>query len=208
MQVSLQPGAARPQYVLLELCCHADVKHPAPMRHKNKRTCCYSLLRWSHTVWQLGILRHSEGDSVSARRVSFSHGLYLSQPAPPSSLTSTDPPRLWEDISRLQKYSLSGKLPHCARCLCVCFFAAPAYDHCVNLIPIPPLQQRLRHRPLQADVCHARRRAGSADEFHPEQKHGVQRLQAVSLRAGAAGVPHVYRRELPEDVFESLAVAV
>lgn len=91
------------------------------MRHKNRRTCRYSLLRWSRTLWQLGILRCSEGDSVSARRVSFSHSLYLSQPAPPSSLTSTDPPRLWEGISRLQKYSLSGKLPHCAWCLCVCF---------------------------------------------------------------------------------------
>lgn len=119
--------ADRPQYVLLELCCHADVKPSAPMRHKQWGTCCYSLSRWSRFLWQLGILCCSKGDSVSARRVSFSHGLYLSQPAPPRSLTSTDPPRLWEGISRLQTYSLSGNLPQCAwcpgaSCLFVCLF--------------------------------------------------------------------------------------
>lgn len=192
--------------MVLELWCHADVEPSAPVRHKNKRTCCNSLLRWSRFLWQLGILRCGEGDSVSARRVSFSHFLYLSQPAPPSSLTSTSPPRLWEDISWLQTYSLSGKLPHCVFLFVFC--RACAYDHCVNLIPISPLQQRLRDRRLQADVCHARRRAGSVDKVHPEQRHGVQRLQAVSVRAGTSRVgAHVYRCELLEDVFESLAVA-
>lgn len=70
----------------------------------------------------------SESDSVSARKVSFSHILCLSQPAPPSSLTSTAPPLLWEDISRLQRYWRSGNSHptlHPPSCKFVFVFAAP-----------------------------------------------------------------------------------
>lgn len=89
---------------------------------------------------------------------------------------------------------------------CVCSCRTSAHDHCVNLVPISPQEQRLRHRRLQAKICNARRRAGPAEEVHAEQRDGVQRLQAVPVRAGAAGVgAHVHRAELLEDVFKSLA---
>lgn len=139
----------------------------------------------------------------------------LSRPAPPSSLTSTAPPRPWGDISQPRRYSLSGNshIAPSVLLLCLCFCCACSCNHRVNLVPIysptPNLsQQRLHHRRLQAEVFLARRRAGPAEELHPEQRHGLQRLSAVSVRAGPAGNGlDVYRTRLLEDVFESLAEA-
>lgn len=78
------------------------------VRHKSNRTCRNSLWRQSRFLQQVFLGVCSESDSVSARKVSFSHIVCLPEPAPPSSLTSTAPLRLWEDISQPQRYSLSG----------------------------------------------------------------------------------------------------
>lgn len=45
-------------------------------------------------------------------------------------------------------------------------------------------QERLSHRRVPSDLPHACGAAGSAEELYPEQRGGVQRVQAVSLRPG------------------------
>lgn len=117
--------------MFLARCCHADVKHCVPVetrswvKHKNKRTCLNLQLRTGCEV-RVSQYQPEMFDSLC---------FCLSRPAPPSSLTSTDPPRLLEDTSLQQTYWLSGKV-HIAPGVSALhvYFPAPLllYNHCTN----------------------------------------------------------------------------
>lgn len=106
------------------------------MRHKSMRTCCYLLWRRSRFMQQL----QWEWLSIFQEGFFFLLTLCLSQPAPPRSLTSTAPHRLWEDISPLQRSWPSGNF---ALLLCVLFVLATT----VSTRPPPhPSYSSTRHR--------------------------------------------------------------
>lgn len=200
--------------MFLARCCHADVKHCVPVetrfwvKHKNKRTCLNLQLRTGCEA-RVNQYQPETFDSPC---------FCLSRPAPPSSVTSTDPPRLWEDTSLQQTYRLSGKVHiapavsalHVYFFLHLCFFITTVLTGRNVLTPkfcftFPPRQKRLRRRRLLAKVRHAWRGAGAAQKFYPEQEDGVQRLQAVPVRPRAGWVAgHVYRSAVLKSVFKSL----
>lgn len=128
------------------------------VKHKNKRTCLNLQLRTGCEV------RVSQYQPETIDSLCFC----LSRPAPPSSLTSTDHPRLLEDTSLQQTYWLSGKVHitpsvlafHVYFFLHLCFFITTVLTRRSMLTPkfcftFPPRQKRLRRRRLQAKVHHA-----------------------------------------------------
>lgn len=145
----------------------------------------------------------------------------MPQPAPPSLLTSTDPPLLWDDISLKLTYTLSGK-SHITPGGSVLHPPPPHHHHhlcCIKstgltrgkrvwasgLLFHSPQQERFGHRRLPADVCHACRTAGSAKKLYSEQGDGLQRVQTVPVRPGARWVTaHVHWSAFLKDVLKTL----
>ena len=70
-------------------------------------------------------------------------------------------------------------------------------------------QEPVAHGWLPADISHACRPPGSAEECNSEQGDGVQRVQTVPIWPGARWVrADVHRSSFPKDVFKSLGTHV
>lgn len=115
--------------------------------------------------------------------------LCMFQPAPPSWLTSTDPPLLWEDTSHRPRLTLSGKhTTHSRHGFSICNPTTP------SLSP----QEWDCSLSVQAALPPASGAAGGAEKLYSEQGDGAQRVQTVPLRPGSKWLrAHVYWPSFP-----------
>lgn len=122
------------------------------------------------------------------------------QPAPPSWLTSTDPPQLWEDTSHKPRLTRSGKRTTHSR---------HGFSVCNSTTSSLSPQEWDCSRSVQADVRPASGAAGGAEKLHSEQGVGAERAQTVPLWPGSKWLgEHVYRPSFPEIVLSALMTGV
>lgn len=114
---------------------------------------------------------------------------------PPRWLTSTDPPLPWDDTSPKPRYLFQGECTSSTlhkttglsilsfvHAACVVYLRTFIYIFIYLLAP----QGQHSHCWLPSDISHAWRAARSTEKIHFEQADGVQRVQTVSIRPGAA----------------------